>query len=76
MLDYREGAAVVSKYKYIDSLKNDPVQRNPIASMCRWLGVSTSGYYHWRARPQSATAARREALATRIRAFFESSDGT
>src|SRR5690625_1518439 len=44
--------------------------------MCRWLEVSTSGYYNWRSRPQSATAARRQVLAVRIRNFFEASDGT
>lgn len=66
----------MSKYEYIDSQKNDPAESNPVASMCRWLGFSTSGYYHWLTRPQSATAARRAVLATRIRSFFEASDGT
>lgn len=44
--------------------------------MCAWLGVSRSGYYHWRSRPQSATAARREALTARIRYFFDDSEQT
>jgi len=44
--------------------------------MCVWLAVSTSGFYHWLGRPQSATAARREVLANRIRHFFAGSDGT
>jgi transposase InsO family protein len=44
--------------------------------MCAWLTVSTSGFYHWRSRPQSATAARREALTARVRYFFDASDGT
>ena len=38
--------------------------------------MSTSGFYHWLARPQSATSARREALTERIHYFFEESDGT
>ncbi|SFH99444.1 Transposase InsO and inactivated derivatives, partial [Cryobacterium levicorallinum] len=38
--------------------------------------MSTSGFYHWAIRPQSATAARREALISRIQHFFEESDGT
>src|SRR5690625_1552560 len=75
-LDYREGAAVVSKYEYIDSQRNDPANTNPVVKMCRWLAVSTSGFYHWLCRPQSATAARREQLAARIRYFFDLSDGT
>jgi transposase InsO family protein len=40
------------------------------------LAVSTSGFYHWAQRPQSATAARREALTARVRCFFKESDGT
>ena len=44
--------------------------------MCDWLAVSTSGFYHWLSRPQSATAARREALTARVKHFFQASDGT
>ena len=66
----------MSKYEYIDSQKNDPAETNPVTKMCLWLGVSTSGFYHWVTRPQSATAARRGVLAGRIRHFFTASDGT
>ena len=66
----------MSKYEYIDSQKTDPVETNPVTKMCLWLVVSTSGYYHWQSRPQSATAARRGVLAARIRHFFAASDGT
>ena len=66
----------MSKYEYIDSQKSELDNTNPIYKMCAWLVVSTSGFYHWQARPQSATAARREALAARIRHFFTASDGT
>ena len=66
----------MSKYEYIDSQKNDPAETDPVFKMCLWLAVSTSGFYHWMTRPQSATAARREALAARIRHFFDVSDGT
>ena len=44
--------------------------------MCAWLKVSTSGFYHWASRPQSATAARRQVLTTRVRHFFAATDGT
>jgi len=44
--------------------------------MCLWLAVSTSGFYHWATRPQSATAARRQALIARIQHSFEESDVT
>ena len=66
----------MAKYEYVDSQINDPVDTNPVVKMCRWLGVSTSGFYHWLSRPQSATTARRHALTARVRHFFEVSDGT
>jgi len=44
--------------------------------MCRWLDVSTSGYYEWRDRPESATARRRERLAELVLDVFEDSDQT
>ena len=66
----------MSKFEFIDSQRNDPAETNPVYKMCTWLTVSTSGFYHWLARPQSATAARREALTARVRHFFEASDGT
>ena len=66
----------MGKYEYIDSLRNDPCEANPVWKMCRWLAVSTSGFYDWLKRPQSASAARREVLTGRIRHFFADSDGT
>jgi transposase InsO family protein len=44
--------------------------------MCTWLEVSKSGYYEWRSRPESATAARRELLKIKIKALFEANDET
>ena len=66
----------MSRYEFIDSQKAEPTNRNPVVKMCRWLDVSTSGFYHWRTRAQSATVARRETLLARIRHYFEESDGT
>lgn len=66
----------MSKYEYIESQKHDLDNVHPVVKMCRWLAVSTSGFYHWAQRPQSATAARRQALTARIKHFFEDSDGT
>ncbi|MFF2515779.1 IS3 family transposase [Streptomyces sp. NPDC058086] len=44
--------------------------------MCGRLGVSRSGYYDWRSRPESATAHRREELKLLIEKAFDMSDGT
>lgn len=44
--------------------------------MCGRLGVSRSGYYDWRSRPESATAQRREELKLLIEKAFDMSDGT
>ena len=66
----------MSRYEYIDSQKTAPENTNPVWKMCRWLTVSTSGFYDWLQRPQSATAARRDTLTARVRHFFTASDGT
>jgi putative transposase len=44
--------------------------------MCRWLGVSRSGFYEWRGRPSSATARRRFWLAVQVAKAFKASRGT
>lgn len=44
--------------------------------MCRWAGVSRSGYYDWRDRPACATQLWRDKLAAMIIAVFDDSDGT
>jgi transposase InsO family protein len=48
----------------------------PIVKMCALLEVSRSGFYEWRDRPASATAARREQLKLIIGKSFTDSDGT
>lgn len=65
----------MAKYEFIDSYA--AAHKAPaVLKMCQWLEVSRSGFYHWRSRPVSATTARREALAARVRHFFDESDGT
>lgn len=69
-----------ARYGFIDAEKaatgSDGARKYSIVKMCEWLEVSTSGYYEWRGRPQSATAARRERLRVLIRTVFEDSDET
>jgi putative transposase len=71
---------VSARYEFIDAEKAtttaEVAVRYPVVKMCEWLEVSTSGYYEWRDRPQSATAARREYLQRLIEQIFEDSDET
>jgi putative transposase len=63
-------------YEFIDAEYATSPAAPAIACMCRWLGVSKSGYYEWRSRPESATARRREELKLLIAKAFDGSDGT
>jgi putative transposase len=47
-----------------------------IATMCRVLGVSTSGYYAWRTRPRSERARADAELSLRLQAIHERSRAT
>ena len=47
--------------------------RYPVSSMCRWSGVSKSGYYSWRDRPESMSAIRGRELAVMVKDIFEDS---
>lgn len=48
----------------------------PVATMCRVLGVSPSGYWAWASRPPSARARANAALTTRIGEIHAASRGT
>ena len=49
---------------------------HPIATMCRVLDVSPSGYYAWRKRPLSARARTDVELTAQIEAIERDSRGT
>jgi putative transposase len=70
---------VTARYEFIDAEKatrnEDGTPRYAVTQMCGWLGVSTSGYYEWSARPASATARRRDRLKQFIAKAFEVNEG-
>jgi transposase InsO family protein len=73
----RPGSPVAEKYEFLESLKIDERKyAYPVAFMCRHLNISKSGFYEWRARPQSATAQRRDRLKSLITKAFDDSGQT
>lgn len=68
------------KYELIDAEKDattDTGERKfTITAMCEWLSVSSSGYYEWRDREDSATAQRRARLSLLVKKAFDDSDET
>ena len=60
------------KFSFIDAEKAN----YPVTKGCRWLGVSRSGYYDWRAAPASAASRRRERLRMLVEAAFTGSRQT
>ena len=63
---------MTEKYEFIDGESDN----FPVQQMCTWAGVSTSGFYHWRSRPLSATAKRRAELRAVILQVFSDSQET
>ena len=68
---------MTENYEFIDAeYANPPTQGSAptIMQMCSWLGVSKSGYFDWKSRPDSAAATRRELLKVKIKALFEANN--
>jgi putative transposase len=71
---------VSEKYLFIEAenatVAGETACAPTVTQMCGWLQVSRSGFYEWRARPDSAAARRRDDLKLLIAKAFEDSDGT
>ena len=59
------------KFGFVDEHRG----RWPVAALCRVLGMSVSGYYAWRSRPESARAKANRSLLEEIRQIHEGSGG-
>jgi putative transposase len=68
---------VTERYALIDAeCATMPVEGDApaVVQMCEWLEVSKSGFYAWRARPESVTARWRGLLKIKIKALFEANN--
>jgi putative transposase len=69
----------MARYEFIHAeeatMNPDGTRRYRTKQMCRWLKVSTSGYYEWLSRPASATAQWRERLKPLIVKAFNDAAG-
>jgi len=77
----RPRPSVTERFEFIDAeyaayQESDDGHVPSIVKMCRWMGVSRSGFYGWRNAPESATAKRRGELALIVKKSFGESDGT
>ena len=59
------------KFRFIEDRRAD----YPVTFLCEVLGVSASGYYAWRSRPESERAAANHRLTVEIRRVFRDSGG-
>ena len=65
-----------AKFAFIAAEKADPTTPYPVASMCRWLRVSTSGFYDHLAAVETDRARRRAKLICHVQAAFTLGRGT
>lgn len=64
------------RFTFIAAEKADPLSPYPVARMCAWLAVSSSGFYDWLSAELSARARRRLKVTEHVKAAFAAGRGT
>lgn len=64
------------KFAFVAAEKADPTSPYPVATMCRWLHVSTSGFYEHQAAVETARDRRRAVVARHVQAVFDAGRGS
>src|SRR5216684_1695685 len=72
LVRYGDRLSAVTAFEFVSANQ----AMHGVATMCRVLGVSSSGYYAWRTRPRSERARSDAELSLRIRAIHERSRAT
>jgi putative transposase len=67
---------VSAKFAFIAAEKADTTSPYPVTSMCRWLRVSTSGFYDYGNAVETDRARRRAKLISHVQAAFTLGRGT
>lgn len=67
---------MTDKFEVIAAEKADPANAYPVRSMCRWLQVSTAGFYDHLNAEQTARARRRALVTIHVEAAFTLGRGT
>ena len=67
---------MTEKYSFIAAEKADPMSPYPVVKMCRWLHVSTSGFYDHEAAVETDRARRRATVSRYVEAAFTAGRGT
>lgn len=67
---------MTEKYSCIAAEKADPTSPYPVIKMCRWLKVSTSGFYDHLAAVPTHRARRRNKIIDHVQAAFAAGRGT
>ena len=67
---------MTAKFAFIAAEKADPASVFPVVKMCRWLRVSTSGFYDYLGAVETDRDRRRAKVAQHVQAAFDLGRGT